>query len=173
MTCHYTNTDWLDVLYGCVRKTKGGVADAARFLTERRGRSIHPESLRAKLRGLEGESLSVEMAELLTEWMEEKACSVGFAKDWMQVFVANNGLHVDYVPPAPANGWQDEAAALQTKFMDITQMLGQIAGVTAETLADGVITQAEADKLTPLLRDARVILHRMERNALRAARGEP
>lgn len=90
----------------------------------------------------------------------------------MQVFVVNNGLHVDYVPPAPVAGWQDEAAALQSKFLEITQMIGHIAGVTAETVADGIITQAEADKLAPLLRDARVILHRMERNALRAAKGD-
>lgn len=171
MTCHYTNTDWLDVLYNCVRKS-GGVVKAAEFLTARRGKSIHPEALRSKLRGVDGETLSVEMAELLSEWMEETVKGQHRAKDWMQAFAAGHGLHVDYVPTAPAGGWKDEAAALQSKFLDISMTIGQIAGVTAETVADGAISQSEADKLVPLLRDARVVLHRMERNALRAAKGE-
>ncbi|NYT36646.1 hypothetical protein ERD78_07170 [Allopusillimonas soli] len=70
MTCLYTNTDWRDVLYNCVRRTKGGVNAAAIFLSQRRGIAIHPESLRRKLRGLIGESMDVEMARLLAEWME-------------------------------------------------------------------------------------------------------
>lgn len=168
MTCRYTSTDWLDVLYNCVRRTSGGVVDAARFLTERRGKNIHPESLRAKLRSHD-DAISVEMALLLKEWMEEKAGGAAYSGDWLQALVAQEGLHVDYVPPAPVGGWKNEASALQSKFLDISMSIGQIAGVTAETVADGVISQAEADKLVPLLRDARVILHRMERNALRAA----
>ena len=72
MTCRYSGTDWLDVLYTAVRDTRGGVSDAAAFLTNRRGKSIHTESLRLRLRG-EGENrLSMEMFELLIEWMEEK-----------------------------------------------------------------------------------------------------
>src|SRR5690606_39439613 len=106
MTCAYTNTDWLDVLYTGVRRTAGGVADAARFLTERRGKSIHKESLRAKLRGENGDSLSVEMALLLSEWMEEKAGGAEYARDWLQALCASEGLHVDAVPPAPAGGWK-------------------------------------------------------------------
>ncbi|TFL14194.1 hypothetical protein CSC67_08560 [Pusillimonas caeni] len=172
MTCRYTNTDWLDVLYNSVRDTKGGLVDAARFLTERRGKSIHPETLRARLRREKGEAISVEMALLLSEWMEEKAGGAEYARDWLQALCASEGLHVDAVPPAPAGGWKCEAAALQSKFLDISMLIGQIAGVTSEAVADGAINQAEADKLVPLLRDARVILHRMERNALRAAKGE-
>lgn len=172
MTYRYSNTDWRDVLYNCVRKTAGGVNAAAAFLTERRGITIHPERLRKKLRGLENESMDVEMARLLSEWMDEQEGGVEYARDWMQALCASEGLHVDSVPPAPAGGWKNEAAALQAKFLDISMSIGQIAGVTAETIADGEISQTEADRLVPLLRDARVILHRMERNALRAAKGE-
>lgn len=171
MTYRYTNTDWRDVLYNSVRRTKGGVVGAAAFLTERRGVSIHPERLRKKLRGLEGESMDVEMARLLSEWMEEHEGGSDYARDWLQSLCALEGMHVDSVPAAPVGGWKNEAAALQSKFLDISMMIGQIAGVTAETVADGAVSQAEADKLVPLLRDARVILHRMERNALRAAEG--
>lgn len=170
MTCRYTNTDWLDVLYNCVRRTKGGVVDAARFLTERRGKSIHPESLRAKLRGDNGDALSVEMALMLSEWMEEKADGAAYARDWLQALCASEGLHVDYVPPSSPTDPKYEAAALRAKFMDVSKEIGQIAGVTADATADDVISPAEADRLVPHLRDARVTLHRMERNALRAAR---
>lgn len=168
MTCRYSNTDWLDVLYNSVRRTQGSVTDAARFLTERRGKSIHPESLRAKLRGVNGDEISIAMAEMLSEWMEEKAGGAEYAWDWLLVMNAQRGIHVDFVPPPPVDGWADEGKALQDKFLMISTKIGKIAAVTAETVVDGVITQAEADQLVPLLRDARVILHRMERNALRA-----
>lgn len=168
MTCKYSNTDWLDVLYNSVRKTPGGVVDAALFLTERRGRGIHPESLRAKLRAVNGDEISISMAEMLSEWMEEKAGGAEYAWDWLLVMNAQRGIHVDLVPPPPEGGWADEGKALQDKFLMISTKIGKIAAVTAETVADGVITQVEADQLVPLFRDARVILHRMERNALRA-----
>lgn len=34
---------------------------------------MHQENMRAKLRELEGESVMRDIAELLTEWMQEKA----------------------------------------------------------------------------------------------------
>lgn len=168
MTLHYSNTDWLDVLYNSVRRTQGGVVDAARYLTERRGRSIHPESLRAKLRAVNGDEISVSMAEILSEWMEEKEGGKEYAWDWLLVMNAQRGIHVDHVPPAPIGGWEDECRALQDKFLLISAKLGKVAAVTSETIQDGVIEQSEADQLVPLLRDTRVLLHRAERNVLRA-----
>ncbi len=168
MTCRYTNADWLDVLYNSVRRTPGGVVDAARFLTQRRGKSIHPESLRAKLRGGD-DAISLEMARLLSEWMDEKAGGIEYSRDWLRALNAQEGICADYVPPVPAGGWLNEADALQRKFLDISAGMGKIAAVTADTVADGVISKVEADKLIPLLCDARVILHRMERNVRRAA----
>jgi len=50
MPCRTSALNWLDVLYNSVRKTPGGVVDAAAFLADRRGKSMHPETLRAKLR---------------------------------------------------------------------------------------------------------------------------
>ncbi len=168
MTCKYSNTDWLDVLYNSVRKTPGGVVEAARFLTERRGRSIHPESLRAKLRGANGDEISISMAEMLGEWMEEKVGGAEYAWDWLLVMNAQRGIHVDYVPPAPVGGWEDECKALQEKFLLISEKWGQIAAATSATVQDNAIEQKEADQLVPLFRDTRVLLHRSERNVLRA-----
>lgn len=170
MTCRYTNTDWLDVLYNCVRKTPGGVVDAARFLTDRRGKSIHPESLRAKLKRSEGDAISVEMAGLLSEWMEEKAGGAEYAHDWFLAFAAEFGLAVDSVPPAPAGGWKCEISALQSKAMQIGALAGSVLGAAAESMADGKIDQGEADQITEALRDLRTMSHRMERNVVRAVR---
>lgn len=170
MTLHYSNTDWLDVLYNSVRRTHGGLTDAARYLTERRGRSIHPESLRAKLRAVNGDEISVSMAELLSEWMEEKEGGKEYAWDWLLVMNAQRGIHVDYVPSEPIGGWDDECKALQEKFLLISEKWGKIAAATSATVQDNVIEQSEADQLVPLFRDTRVLLHRAERNTLRGVR---
>lgn len=170
MTCRYSNTNWLDVLYNSVRRTPGGLADAATFLTERRGRSIHPESLRAKLRGVNGDEVSLSMADLLTEWMEEKAGGAEYAKDWIQAHAVEQGLVVDVIPPAPEGGWEDELRAIQTKAMQIGALSGGVLGVTAESLADMNLTADERDKIVDALRDLRTLAHRMERNVVRAER---
>lgn len=49
------------------------MAPILRRPSRRRGKSMHPETRRAKLRGLEGESVTMDIAELPTEWMQEKA----------------------------------------------------------------------------------------------------
>lgn len=166
MTCHYTNTHWRDALYNAVRAADGGVEAAAQFLTTRRDTSMHPESLRRKLRG--GDQLDVDVAVLLAEFVSKDKEASGKANDWLLSLCAQEGLHVDDVPPPPEGGWACEAKALQDKFLAISAKLGKIASVTAQTTADGQIDQDEADALVPLIRAARVILHRMERNVLRA-----
>lgn len=169
MTCSYTNTDWLDVLYISVRRTPGGVVEAARFLTERRGRSIHPESLRSKLRAVNGDEISISMAEMLGEWMEEHQGGHSYAWDWLLTLNSQRGIHVDYVPPAPEGGWENEPQALRDKFMALAKKFGEIAKGVDETTTDERIEQHEADSLLPLYRDVRVLMHRMERNTRRGA----
>lgn len=108
MTCRTSSLNWLDVLYNSVRKTPGGVADAAAYLADRRGKSMHPETLRAKLRGLEGESLTIEHAELLTEWMQEKAGGCEYALEWMQA-LAEQGSFAERARALPGKGPGHEA----------------------------------------------------------------
>ncbi|MCO7641900.1 hypothetical protein NJI34_34590 [Pseudomonas sp. S 311-6] len=173
MTCRYTETQWRDALYNAVRATSGGVKAAAVFLSDRRGVAIHAESLRRKLRG--EDTLDVEVAQMLGEYIATDARAHGQAKNWLLALCAEEGLHVDDVPPAPEGGWEDEAKALQDKALAITAKIGKVAGVTAQSTADGRVEQHEADQLVPLLRAVRVISHRMERNVLRAvekSRGE-
>jgi len=83
MTCRYTQIDPHDALYNAVRRTPGGVEDLAAFLTARRGAAIHPETLRQRLRQVKGQSMSLPLAELATEWMLEKAGGDEYARDWI------------------------------------------------------------------------------------------
>lgn len=167
MTCKTTTTYWRDALYNAVRAADGGVESAAQFLTNRRDTSIHPESLRRKLRG--GDQLDVDVAVLLAEFVRNDAGAQHKSNDWLLSLNAQEGIFVDDVPPAPAGGWENEAKALQDKFLALATEMGKIAAVTAQTTADSQIDQDEADQLIPLLRATRVLLHRMERNVRRAA----
>lgn len=171
MTCARYELQWRDALYAAVSDTPGGVGDAALYLTQRRGRSITRESLRKKLRGLEGESLSMEMAELLTEWMQERAGTQAFATSWIQSLASQFGLAVDHVPPAPEGGWTDELQAMRDKVLSIGQHAGNVAGTTLGALVDGRVTLEEANALAADLRELRTMAHRLERNVRRAVCG--
>ncbi|AZR93910.1 hypothetical protein BBB39_09105 [Bordetella trematum] len=167
MTCYYTVTQWRDALYNAIRACDGGVDSAARFLSDRRDVSMHPESLRRKLRGRD--HLDVDVAVLLAEFVSRDAGAANRSNEWLLSLCAQEGLHVDDVPPEPVGGHDNEARALQAKFMEMSAEIGKIASVTVQTTSDERIDQGEADTLIPLLRAARVLLHRMERNARRGA----
>ncbi|MDE1007535.1 MAG: hypothetical protein OSB38_17860 [Paraburkholderia fungorum] len=142
MTCRYSGTDWLDVLYTSVRNTPGGVADAAAFLTNRRGKSIGTESLRLRLRG-EGENrLSMEMFELLIEWMEEKR-----QPHFVDPILALNerfGLRATLADDVDTPGSVDGVAL---DALELTRQTGVVAGEVREAIADGKITAPEADAI--------------------------
>lgn len=114
MTCRTSPLSWLDTLYNAVRETPGGAQAAAAYLAQRRGKSMRPETLRAKLRSLESESVTIEIAELLTEWMQEQVGGADRALGWMQALAGQFGIAVDVVPPAPeGEGGRDRRAADQ------------------------------------------------------------
>lgn len=169
MTCRTSPLSWLDTLYNAVRETPGGVQAAAAYLAQRRGKSMHPETLRAKLRGLEGESVTIEIAELLTEWMQEQVGGADRALGWMQALAGQFGMAVDVVPPAPEGGWSDEIAALQTKLLEIQRSMGALSGTALEAIADQQIDSDEARLMLAEVRSLRTMAHRLERNIARAA----
>lgn len=169
MTCRTSALNWLDVLYNSVRKTPGGVVDAAAFLADRRGKSMHPETLRAKLRGLEGESVTMEIAELLTEWMQEKAGGNDYALDWMQALAGQFGMAVATVPPPPEGGWSDEIGAIQTKLLEITTRVGRLSGTAVDAMADRQIDSDEARLMVEEANSLITMAHRLIRNVSRAA----
>jgi len=146
MTCRYSSADWRDVLYNSVRATEGGVSDAAQFLTNRRGRSIHPESLRIRLRHVNGESISLEMVELLTEWMQEKARQD--ALDWLDALNAQYGRQVSVLQDR-----SDGTACIQARTLSLTRQIGEIAGAVAQAQADQIVTPREADEIAGACRE--------------------
>lgn len=142
MTCRYSGTDWLDVLYTSVRDTPGGVADAAAFLANRRGKSIGTESLRLRLRG-EGENrLSMEMFELLIEWMEEKR-----QPHYLDPIHALNERFGLRVTPADAEDATACIDGIALDALELTRQTGIVAGEVREAIADRRITEKEAEAI--------------------------
>ncbi|MPS30521.1 MAG: hypothetical protein E2576_14415 [Alcaligenaceae bacterium] len=166
MTCRSSEINWLDVLYTAVRQAPGGVESAARFLSERRGRSIHRETLRAKLRGADGESISVEMAELLTEWMEDMRCPD--AHDWVHAFCGRWGLvatRLDACAPE-----QVGLPALMAAHMETSKRTGAMAQEILAAAEDGVLDEREAEAIEAQAREGQRALEELIVISRRAAR---
>ena len=145
MTCRYDKTDWRDVLYTTVRNTPGGIQDAANYLKNRRGRGMHPETLRAKLRGLEDESISIDICYLLTEWMEDRGQPDASA--WIQAFASEFGL-VALKPEVETAADHVNLATLLASGLDLSAGTGALNGLLSESLKDRRITDAESDQIT-------------------------
>ena len=169
MTCQRSDIYWRDALYSAVSLAPGNVQAAAAWLSDRRGRSITGESLRKKLRGVEGESLSMEMAELLTEYLQQFVDTESRATDWIASLGAQFNLMVDYVPPPPPGGWPDELAAMRNKLLELSELTGKLAGAGREALADRAVSIIEANLMQDLSREVRTLCFRFERNVNRAA----
>ncbi|VBL41232.1 Uncharacterised protein [Burkholderia pseudomallei] len=128
MTCRYDSTEWLDVLYTSVRNTPGGVADAANHLTNRRGKGITPESLRLRLRGVGDSRLSMEMFELLIEWMQEKSEAEAHALDALHALNARFGLVAERVDDHHAvDGHEPGTMHLVTTTLHLQAHVGKVA----------------------------------------------
>ena len=161
MVCRYSETHWIDVLYTCVLKTPGKVQDAARHLTERRGIRIGAESLRLKLREVEGARLSAEMFELLIEWMQEK--NQRHALDAVHALNARFGLVAAHQSPATAS---EGITALVNSALEVSNMTGLLAGEIRKAAEDGVIEQHEVEAIERVARDGQ----RQIEHAVRTAR---
>ena len=165
MTCRYEKTDWRDVLYTSIRNTPGGIADAAMFLTTRRGRSMHPETLRAKLRGVEGESMSVEIADLLTEWMQEKNQS--HATAWIEAFASDHAMVA--IPVEASSHGNNHLASIMERSLDIDAHGGRLSDLLLRALRDRSISKTEADQIAAQVDQEMRLLAKMRRNVLRIA----
>lgn len=162
MTCRSLSMSWLDVLYTDVRRTPGGVHDAAQFLATRRGKSLHTETLRCKLAGREGESMTIELAEMLTEWMQEKAGGAAYAYDWLRALCAQHKLQVDVAPPMEPLGIHAQVGRISAAVLRMSAVAGKVSGATAEALSDGRVCAAEASELVAAARDLRAMAMQVE-----------
>lgn len=148
MTYKYRETEPLDVLYNAVRATPGGVADAANFLSARRGRQISPESLRLRLRN-EGENrISFEMFGLLVEFLDERGRPD--ARDAISAFASQHGMRA--VPMAQMSGDQC-VSGLARDALTLGQHTGTVAAEVVAAIDDGRITLDELDAITRVVRE--------------------
>lgn len=168
MTCARSDIYWRDAAYNAVSRMPGSVNAAAAYLTKRRGVSIKGESLRKKLRGLEGESLSMEMMEMLTDWMMEQAAGQPIATEWILSLAAQFSLTIDHVPAVSEGEWASEIEAIKHKLLHVSKFCGQLSAVALDVLQDNRVTLEEADRMLDALQALRTTCHRMEKN-LRAA----
>ncbi len=173
MTCYLSPTDWRDVLYNAVRNAPGGVAAAAAFLAQRRGRSMHTETLRARLRGVDGEWVNLEILELLSEWMQDSKHPDALA--WLSALNNRFGLVALELPPPPAGGWACEAAALRKKALQLGVEGGHLTQLVMRATEDESISVREAEAITAQAMAEIELLYRTIRNAQRAAgmEGQP
>ena len=167
MTCPLSPTDWRDSLYNNVRNTPGGVVAAAAFLTQRRGRSMHPETLRSRLRGVDGEWVNLEILELLTEWMLEMREPQALA--WVKLLSHRYGLVTMELPPAPAGGWACEATAIRQKALQLNVEGGTLTAKIMKSTEDLRVTPREAEEITAQAMVEVELLLRTVRNVRRAA----
>ncbi|MGN7985158.1 phage regulatory CII family protein [Burkholderia sp. 22313] len=158
MTCRYSGTEWLDVLYTSIRSTPGGVADAANFLTARRGRSISAEALRLRLRAVDENRLSMEMFELLIEWMDERRST--YALDALYALNERFGLRASEAHAMPAG---DPAEALIGEALEIAKHTGEVAESVRVALEDKVVSEGEATTITTAARSQQRALDRLIR----------
>lgn len=144
VTHQYSQTAWIDVLYTSVLKTPGKVEDAARYLTERRGVRITGESLRLRLREVEGARLSGEMFELLVEWMLEKNQPHALAA--VHAFNAQFGL-VATATVSDSDSDSDCVRALVDSVLTVSTQAGGLAEEVRRAADDGVIEPREAESI--------------------------
>ncbi|WP_185731214.1 MULTISPECIES: phage regulatory CII family protein [unclassified Burkholderia] len=156
MTCRYSGTDWLDVLYTSIRNTPGGVSDAALFLTARRGRSISVEALRLRLRAVDENRLSMEMFVLLLKWMEEHGSP--HALDALYALNEQFGLRTSEADAEPS---QDSSVALIAEALKIATHTGEVAESVRVALEDNVISEDEATTITTAARAQQRALDRL------------
>ncbi|QNB11576.1 hypothetical protein G5S35_08290 [Paraburkholderia tropica] len=160
MTSRYSETAWTDVLYTSVLKTPGKVEEAARFLTERRGVRIGAESLRLKLREVEGARISGEMFELLVEWMVEK--NQPHALDAVHAFNARFGLIASETVADPA---RDGIAALVNAALVVSNRTGQLADEIRKAAEDGKIEPREVESIERIAREGQRQIERAVQTA--------
>lgn len=167
MTNRYTQIDPHDALYIGVTKTPGGVEELAGFLTHRRGISIHPETLRQKMRRVKGQSMSLDLFELATEWMMEKAEGAQHARGWLMALNVRYGVAASVLPPAPHHA--DEVEAVRTKVLEMSTLNGRLSAVAVEAVADGDICEDDASHI--MVECDKIIekAQRLKRNVVRAA----
>ena len=168
MTRRLSSLRWRDELYNAVRDARGGVDAAAAFLTERRGISIHRESLRRKLTG--GEQLDLDVCFVLSEHLRGLVGSENRALSWLIAAALQEGLHLIEMPPEPEGGFKDEVGAILQKISVAMEEFGKLCGIANQAVADRHLTDEEIAQIVEQAQLLSVLFQRLIRNVMRAGR---
>lgn len=128
---------------------------------------MHAETLRAKLRGVEGESVSVEIADMLTEWMQEK--SQPQATAWIEALASDHALVAIPVEASIGNQTQNHLVHLLEKSLDIDAQGGRLSSMLLDSLRDRAIAKGEADQIAAQIDQEMRLLAKLRRNIMRIA----
>lgn len=128
---------------------------------------MHAETLRAKLRGVEGESVSVEIADMLTEWMQEK--NQPHATAWIEALASDHALVAIPVEAGIGNQAQNHLVHLLEKSLDIDAQGGRLSSMLLDSLRDRAIAKGEADQIAAQIDQEMRLLAKLRRNIMRIA----
>lgn len=171
MTKHYSETHWRGAIYTALRQSPDGVAGFCAWAAEFRDRRIAPKTLYKKLDGSDpGERLSVDDAELITEYLLRMTPCQGGARSWIMALAARFDLAaIELDAPPPGGRWPCEIAAIVEKGFTLQEQGGILSGLLAGALRDRRITDREADAIEAQAYDEIRMLLRLIRNVQRVA----
>lgn len=171
MTKRHSNGHWRGALYNALRRAADGVQGFCVWAAGNRDRKIALKTLYKRLDGTApNERMSIEDAELITEYLLRDSAAHEYALDWLKALCARFGLAAIEVDAPPPNGcWPCEITAIVEKGFQLTEKGGLISGVIARAIADRKISPIEADHITELAHAEVQLLLRLVRNVQRAA----
>ena len=176
MTKRHSNMNWRGAIYNALRKAPEGIQGFCNWATAFRDRTIAPKTLYKRLDGADArERMTIEDAELITEYLMRQDGSRDHARDWIFALGARFDLAVIPLDPGPAGGaWPDEINAILEKALTLGQQHGEMSGLLMEALRDREISVREADEIEAVVHAKIRMLLRLARNVQRAAgTGQP
>lgn len=171
MTKRHSNGHWRGALYNALRRASDGVQGFCVWAAGNRDRKIAPKTLYKRLDGTAPhERMSIEDAELITEYLLRDRAADEYALDWLKALCARFGLVAIELDAPPTGGrWPCEITAIVQKGFELTQQGGLISGALARAIQDRRIAPREADEITEIAYAEVQLLLRLVRNVQRAA----
>jgi len=171
MTKRHSSGHWRGALYNALRRASDGVQGFCVWAAGNRDRKIAAKTLYKRLDGTApNERMSIEDAELITEYLLRDRAADEYALDWLKALCARFGLVAIELDAPPTGGrWPCEITAIVQKGFELTQQGGLISGALARAIQDRRIAPREADEIAEIAYAEVQLLLRLVRNVQRAA----
>ena len=123
-------------------------------------------SLRLRLRGVDDNRLSMEMFELLIEWMQEKRDGDSHALDALHALNARFGLVAEHIEERDDNDQADTGLTqLVSTALHLQAHVGHVAGEVQRAIEDARIDEREAEQIIATGRKGQRLFQRLMRTA--------